>query len=117
VFQSSTVLLPSINILVRPVSSQDNAIKCHFPSATSILKGVVSLATDDFRINSLFFIVPIHDNEFILKSSVAKDVADGKWHFIALSWELTGRTRIFIDAIAIKIVDKMSFGTDAVPET
>ena len=43
------------------------------------------------------------------------DVADGKWHFIALSWELTGRTRIFIDAI--KIVDKISVGTDAVPET
>lgn len=64
----------------------------------------------------------IKNNEFILKSFVAKetipfdmDVADGKWHFIALSWELTGHTRIFIDAI--KIVDKMSVGTDAVPET
>lgn len=64
----------------------------------------------------------IKNNEFILNSFVANetipfkmDVADGKWHFIALSWELTGRTRIFIDAI--KIVDKMSVGTDAVPET
>ena len=64
----------------------------------------------------------IKNNEFILNSFVAKetipfymDVADGKWHFIALSWELTERTRIFIDAI--KIVDIMSVGTDAVPET
>lgn len=66
----------------------------------------------------------IKNNEFILNLFVAKetipfnmDVADGKWHFIALSWELTGRTRIFIDAIAIENVDKMSVGTDAVPET
>jgi hypothetical protein len=72
----------------------------------------------------LSWIGTIKNNECILNSFVAKetipfnkDVADGKWHFIALSWELTGRTRIFIDAIAIKNVDKMSVGTDAVPET
>jgi hypothetical protein len=70
----------------------------------------------------LSWIVTIKNNEFILNSFVAKetipfnmDVADEKWHFIALSWELTGRTRIFIDAI--KIDDKMLVGTDAVPET
>lgn len=43
------------------------------------------------------------------------DVADGKWHFIALSWELSGHTRIFIDAI--KIVDEMSIGANTVPVT
>jgi hypothetical protein len=56
-------------------------------------------------------------NQFILRwlNSCNKtipfnmDVADGKWHFIALSWELTGRTRIFIDGN--KTVDDMSVGT------
>jgi hypothetical protein len=38
-------------------------------------------------------------NSFVAKETIPfnMDVADGKWHFIALSWELTGRTRIFID--------------------
>ena len=42
------------------------------------------------------------------------DIADGVWHFIVISWDLSGHTKIFIDSI--KKVDQISIAEAALPK-
>ena len=42
------------------------------------------------------------------------DIADGLWHFIVISWDLTGHTKIFIDSI--EKVDMVSVSADDLPK-
>ena len=42
-----------------------------------------------------------------------KDIADGMWHFIVISWNLTGHTKISIDAI--NSADEMTLSADGLP--